>query len=144
MENTSSVNELTLVQDGVAVTTAIPSMMVAWKKPVELPQVTDADCKVTMKEWLLLDALAWDCYMSHSPGKVEIINDAAWSWSPCGSAGLGRGAGAVVASLVKKGLITQSGVGVDEASISFTKLGWVTWLTVRNRRINRGDVVRIG
>jgi hypothetical protein len=47
----------------------------------------------------------------------------------------------VVASLVKKGLVVQEGYGAD-AGLGFTLLGWVTWLTVRNRRIARGAEVR--
>ena len=106
---------------------------------VELPVAVDA--KVTLKEWYLLDSLAWNEYNSWSPDGVDIIGIACWSWSVCGGAGLGRGGGGVVASLVKKGLIQQDGFGSD-SGLGFTLLGWVTWLTVRNRRIARGAEVR--
>jgi len=96
---------------------------------------------VTLKEWHLLDSLAWDDYNSWSPDWVNIIGIACWSWSVCEGAGLGRGGGGVVASLVKKGLIQQEGYGAD-AALGFTLLGWTTWLTVRNRRIARGAEVR--
>lgn len=108
---------------------------------VELPQVADKDAKVTLKEWYLLDSLAWNEYNSSSPDSPDILGIACWSWSVCGGAGLGRGGGGVVASLVKKGLIQQEGYG-EEAALGFTLLGWVTWLTVRNRRIAAGDGVR--
>lgn len=106
---------------------------------VELPVAVDA--KVTLKEWYLLDSLAWNEYNSSSPDSPDILGIACWSWSVCGGAGLGRGGGGVVASLVKKGLIQQEGFGAD-AGLGFTRLGWVTWLTVRNRRITRGAEVR--
>lgn len=143
MENLDTLpNELTLNVDGKPVQVTVPAQMSDYRrtKVVDLPQVTDADCKVTLKEWNLLDALAWDDYNTWSPDSVNIIGIACWSWSVCDSAGLGRGGGGVVASLVKKGLVQQTGSG-KEAALGFTLLGWVTWLTVRNRRIARGAEV---
>ena len=144
MENLDTLpNELTLNVDGKPVVVTIPARMSDYHrtKVVDLPQVTDADCKVTLKEWNLLDSLAWDDYNNWSPDSVNIIGIACWSWSVCDGAGLGRGGGGVVASLVKKGLVQQTGSG-SEAALGFTTLGWVTWLTVRNRRIARGAEVR--
>ena len=143
MENLDTLpNELTLNVDGKPVQVTIPARMSDYHrtKAVDLPQVTDADCKVTLKEWNLLDSLAWDDYNNWSPDSVNIIGIVCWSWSVCDSAGLGRGGGGVVASLVKKGLVQQTGSG-SEAALGFTLLGWVTWLTVRNRRIARGAEV---
>ena len=143
MENLDTLpNELTLNLDGKPVQVTIPARMSDYRrtKVVDLPQITDADAKVTLKEWNLLDSLAWDDYNNWSPDSVNIIGIACWSWSVCDSAGLGRGGGGVVASLVKKGLVQQTGSG-SEAALGFTLLGWVTWLTVRNRRIARGAEV---
>jgi len=148
MENLDTLpTKLTLNVDGKPVVVTIPAQMVGrtWTnvppQAVDLPQVADADAKVTLKEWELLDSLAWDDYNSWSPDSVNIIGIACWSWSVCEGAGLGRGGGGVVASLVKKGLVQQTGSG-SEAALGFTLLGWVTWLTVRNRRIARGAEVR--
>ena len=145
MENLGTLpTSLTLNVDGKPVVVTIPPRVNAvwWAgkpNPVDLPQLADADAKVTMKEWLLLEALAWDCYNSCSPENPAILYGGCWSWSVC--SGFGRGAGGVVASLVKKGLVNQGGVG-KEACLNFTALGWTTWLTVRNRRIARGAEVR--
>ena len=139
--------KLTLNVDGKPVVVTIPAQVAGqtWTNVpphvVDLPQVADADAKVTLKEWNLLDSLAWDDYNNWSPDSVNIIGIACWSWSVCGGAGLGRGGGGVVASLVKKGLIQQDGFGSD-SGLGFTLLGWVTWLTVRNRRIALGAEVR--
>ena len=148
MENLDTLpTKLTLNVDGKPVVVTIPAQMVAqtWTnvppRVVDLPQITDADANVTLKEWNLLDSLAWDDYNNWSPDSVNIIGIACWSWSVCDGAGLGRGGGGVVASLVKKGLVQQTGSG-SEAALGFTTLGWVTWLTVRNRRIARGAEVR--
>jgi hypothetical protein len=148
MENLDTLpTKLTLNVDGKPVVVTIPAQMVGrtWTysplEAVDLPQITDADAKVTLKEWNLLDSLAWDDYNNWSPDSVNIIGIACWSWSVCDGAGLGRGGGGVVASLVKKGLVQQTGSG-SEAALGFTLLGWVTWLTVRNRRIARGAEVR--
>lgn len=150
MENLDTLpTSLTLNVDGKPVVVAIPARMLNYPsrparlvKVVDIPQVADADAKVTLKEWYLLDSLAWDCYNSWSPDVVDItFGLACWSWSVCEGAGLGRGGGGVVASLVKKGLIQQEGFGKD-AALGFTLLGWTTWLTVRNRRIARGAEVR--
>ena len=148
MENLDTLpTKLTLNVDGKPVVVTIPAQMAGrtWTysplEAVDLPQITDADAKVTLKEWNLLDSLAWDDYNSWSPDSVNIIGIACWSWSVCDGAGLGRGGGGVVASLVKKGLVQQTGSG-SEAALGFTLLGWVTWLTVRNRRIARGAEVR--
>lgn len=150
MENLGTLpTQLTLNVDGKPVVVAIPARMLNYPtrpshliKIVDIPQLADADAKVTLKEWYLLDSLAWDCYNSWSPDVVDItFGLACWSWSVCEGAGLGRGGGGVVASLVKKRLIQQEGFGKD-AALGFTLLGWTTWLTVRNRRIARGAEVR--
>jgi len=144
MENLDTLpTSLTLNVDGKPVVVKIPARIANHygKAEFDLPQVADKDAKVTLKEWYLLDSLAWNEYNSWSPDGVDIIGIACWSWSVCGGAGLGRGGGGVVASLVKKGLIQQDGFGSD-SGLGFTLLGWVTWLTVRNRRIARGAEVR--
>lgn len=110
-------------------------------KAVAVPLPAAVDAKVTLKEWDLLDSLAWDDFNSCSPGSPDIIGGACWSWSVCEGAGLGRGGGGVVASLMKKGLVNQNGYGAD-ACVGFTRLGWITWLAVRNSRIALGARVR--
>lgn len=135
---------LTLTVDGKPVVVTIPARMNLSDRegvinPIDLPS---EDVKVTPKEWSLLDALAWNEYNSWSPGYAAITADlACWSWSVCDSAGLGRGGGGVVASLVKKGLLLQEGIGQD-AALGFTALGWVTWLKGRNLRVAKGEAVR--
>ena len=135
--------ELLLAVDGKPAIVSIPARMASsWgNTTVDLPCVSDADAKVTLKEWSLLDSLAWNEYNSWAPSSPDIIGIACWSWSVCEGSGVGRGAGGVVASLIKKGLVAQDGFG-EEAALGFTLLGWVTWLTVRNRRIASGEAVR--
>ena len=67
MENLDTLpTSLTLNVDGKPVVVTIPAQMVGrtWTNVpphvVDLPQITDADAKVTLKEWELLDSLAWD------------------------------------------------------------------------------------
>lgn len=136
---------LALTVDGKPVIVTIPARMNLSGRegvinPIDLP--VGEDVKVTPKEWRLLDALAWNEYNAYSPGYAAITADlACWSWSVCDSAGLGRGGGGVVASLVKKGLLLQEGLGQD-AALGFTALGWVTWLKGRNLRVAKGEAVR--
>jgi hypothetical protein len=68
--------------------------------------------KITAKEAAMLLAIA------NSEYRNDDLHDAVWSFDLGG-----RGAGGVIASLIKKGLIWQSGKGTDEAMVGFTETG---------------------